>query len=39
VPIENKPYLLEVPGEVLGAIDPIFYADALTAALKACGLR
>ena len=39
IPIENKRHLLEVPGDVLGAVDPIFYSDPLTAALKACGLR
>lgn len=39
LPIENKRHLLEVPGDVLGAVDPIFYPDPLTAALKACGLR
>ncbi len=39
VPVENKRHLLEVPGDVLGAVDPIFYADPLTAALKACGLH
>jgi ATP-dependent Lon protease len=39
VPVENKRHLLEVPGDILGAVDPVFYADPLTAALKACGLR
>ena len=39
IPVENKRHLLEVPGDILGAVDPIFYADPLTAALKACGLR
>jgi len=39
IPIENKRHLLEVPPDILDAVDPIFYADPLTAALKACGLR
>lgn len=39
IPVENKRHLLEVPADVLDAIDPIFYGDPLTAALKACGLR
>lgn len=39
VPVENKRHLLEVPGDILGAVDPVFYADPLTAAVKACGLR
>jgi ATP-dependent Lon protease len=39
IPVENKRHLLEVPGDVLDAVDPIFYADPLTAALKACGLH
>jgi len=39
VPVENKRHLLEVPGDILDAVDPIFYADPLTAALKACGLH
>ncbi len=39
LPIENKRHLLDVPGDILGAVDPIFYTDPLAAALKACGLR
>jgi ATP-dependent Lon protease len=39
IPVENKRHLLEVPADILDAVDPIFYADPLTAALKACGLR
>lgn len=39
IPVENKRHLLDVPGDILDAVDPIFYADPLTAALKACGLR
>jgi ATP-dependent Lon protease len=39
LPVENKRQLLEVPGDILDAVDPIFYTDPLTAALKACGLH
>jgi len=39
IPVENKRHLMEVPADILDAVDPIFYADPLTAALKACGLR
>jgi ATP-dependent Lon protease len=39
LPVENKRHLLEVPADILGAVDPIFYADPLTAALKGCGLH
>jgi ATP-dependent Lon protease len=39
IPVENKRHLLDVPGDILDAVDPIFYADPLTAALKACGLH
>lgn len=39
IPVENKRHLLEVPADILDAVDPIFYADPLTAALKACGLH
>jgi ATP-dependent Lon protease len=39
IPVENKRQLLEVPADVLDAVDPIFYTDPLTAALKACGLH
>jgi ATP-dependent Lon protease len=39
IPVENKRHLLEVPGDLLDAVDPIFYADPLSAALKACGLH
>ncbi len=39
LPVENKRHLLEVPGDILDAVDPIFYADPVTAARKACGLQ
>lgn len=37
VPVSNKRQLLEVPGDLLERIDPIFYSDPITAALKAIG--
>jgi ATP-dependent Lon protease len=38
VPLENKRNFLEVSGDVMERVDPIFYADPLTAALKALDL-
>jgi len=35
---ESKRQFLEVPGDVVEKVDPIFYSDALTAAVKALGL-
>lgn len=37
VPVSNKRQLLEVPGDLLERVDPIFYSDPITAALKAIG--
>jgi ATP-dependent Lon protease len=39
IPTENKRNLLEVPGDVIDRVDPIFYSDPLTAALKALGMK
>jgi len=38
VPISNKRQFLEVPGDLLERVDPIFYSDPMTAALKAIGV-
>lgn len=38
IPRENKRHFLEVAGDVLERVDPIFYADPLTAAMKALGI-
>jgi ATP-dependent Lon protease len=38
IPLENKRHFLEVAGDVLERVDPIFYADPLTAAMKALGI-
>ena len=39
VPIENKRQFLEVNGDVLERVDPIFYGDVRQAAFKALGLN
>jgi ATP-dependent Lon protease len=39
IPTENKRNLMEVPGDVVDKVDPIFYSDPLTAALKALGMK
>jgi ATP-dependent Lon protease len=39
IPIENKRSFLEVTGDVVEHVDPIFFGDAKTAALKALGLN
>ena len=38
IPLENKRNFLEVSGDVVERVDPIFYSDPLTAATKALGL-
>ena len=38
VPIENKRSFLEVPGDVIERVDPVFYGDPVGAALKAIGV-
>lgn len=38
VPVSNKRQVLEVPGDLLERVDPIFYSDPLAAALKAIGM-
>lgn len=38
LPVENKRHFLEVSGEVIEKVDPIFYSDPLTAAIKALSL-
>lgn len=39
IPIENKRSFMEVSGEIVERVDPIFYADPLTAALKGLGMK
>jgi ATP-dependent Lon protease len=39
IPLENKRSFLEVTGDVVEHVDPIFFGDPKTAALKALGLN
>ena len=39
VPLENKRNFLEVSGDVVERVDPVFFSDPLTAALKALGMN
>jgi ATP-dependent Lon protease len=39
VPLGNKRQFLEVPADVIEKVDPIFYGDPLTAALKGLGMN
>jgi ATP-dependent Lon protease len=39
VPLENKRNFLEVSGEIMEKVDPIFYSDPQTAAMKAVALK
>lgn len=38
VPLENKRNFLEVSGDVIERVDPIFFSDPMTAATKALGM-
>lgn len=38
IPLENKRNFLDVSGEIVERVDPIFYSDPMTAAIKALGL-
>lgn len=39
IPIENKRHFLDVPADIMERVDPIFYGDPFTAAMKALGLN
>ena len=39
IPIENKRHFLEVPADIMERVDPIFYGDPMTAAMKALGMN
>jgi ATP-dependent Lon protease len=39
VPLENKRSFLEVPGDIIERVDPVFYSDPMTAAMKALGIN
>jgi ATP-dependent Lon protease len=38
IPIENKRNFLDVPADVVESVDPVFYGDPKTAAMKVLGL-
>ncbi len=38
VPLENKRHFLEVSGDIVERVDPVFYSDPMTAAMKALGM-
>jgi ATP-dependent Lon protease len=38
VPVENKRNFLEVSGDIVERVDPIFFSDPMTAAMKALGM-
>jgi len=39
IPIENKRHFLEVSSDIVEKVDPIFYGDPMTAAIKALGIN
>lgn len=39
IPIENKRHFLEVSADIMERVDPIFYGDPMTAAIKPLGLN
>jgi ATP-dependent Lon protease len=39
IPIENKRNFLDVSADIIERVDPIFYGDPLTAAMKALGIN
>jgi ATP-dependent Lon protease len=38
VPLENKRHFVEVPADIVERVDPIFFSDPTTAAMKALGM-
>ena len=38
VPLENKRNFLERSGDIVERVDPVFFSDPMTAAMKALGL-
>jgi ATP-dependent Lon protease len=38
VPLENKRNFLEVSGDIVERVDPVFFSDPMTAAMKAPGM-
>jgi hypothetical protein len=38
IPLENKRSFLEVSGDIMERVDPVFFSDPMTAAMKALGM-
>jgi ATP-dependent Lon protease len=38
LPLENKRNFLEVSGDIVERIDPVFFSNPMTAAMKALGM-
>ncbi len=38
IPLENKRHFLEVSGDIVEHVDPVFFSDPMTAAMKALGM-
>jgi ATP-dependent Lon protease len=38
IPLENKRHFLEVSGDIVERVDPVFFSDPMTAAMKALGV-
>src|SRR3954470_17851773 len=38
VPLENKRNFLDVSGDIVERVDPVFFSDPMTAAMKALGM-
>jgi len=38
IPLENKRNFLEVSGDIVERVDPVFFSDPITAAMKALGI-
>src|SRR5438876_11779802 len=39
IPLENKRHFLDVSADIVERVDPIFYSDPMTAAVKALGMN
>ena len=38
IPLENKRNFLEVSGDIVERVDPVFFSDPMTAGMKALGM-
>jgi ATP-dependent Lon protease len=38
IPLENKRNFLDVSGDIVERVDPVFFSDPMTAAMKALGM-